>query len=74
MARTQKNLDLGHKAPDLIAWNVNQRGENAFWTKIGASWRHKDGKGMTLQLETLPMSGRIVLRQPMEPTEAGVRA
>lgn len=74
MARSQKSLDLSPKAPELIAWHVNQRGENAFWTKIGASWRHKDGKGMTLQLETLPMNGRIVLRQPLEPLENGARA
>lgn len=73
MARSQKSLDL-HKAPELIAWHVTNRGENAYWTKIGASWQHKDGKGMTLQLETLPMTGRIVLRAPREETDQRARA
>lgn len=73
MARSQKPLPLPHKGPDLIAWHVAQKGENAFWSKIGASWSHKDGKGMTLQLDTLPMNGRIVLRQPLEPVENGAR-
>jgi len=68
MARTQKPQPAAPttpKAPDYIAWHVQQKGDKAFWTKVGASWRHKDGKGHTLQLETLPINGRIVLREPM---------
>ena len=57
------------KAPDLVAWHVVQKGEKAFWNKVGACWQHKDKKGMTLQLETLPINGRIVLRQPNEDTK-----
>lgn len=64
------------KAPDLIAWHVMQKGKKSYWNKVGASWRHKDGKGMTLQLETVPINGRIVLRQPMAETsnEQGARS
>lgn len=69
MARTQKPQTAAPKAPDLIAWHVLQKGDKAFWTKVSASWHHKDGKGMTLQLETLPINGRIVLREPREPVE-----
>lgn len=68
MARTQKPQAETPKAPDHIAWHVLQKGDKAFWTKVGASWQHKDGKGMTLQLETLPIGGRIVLREPREVT------
>ena len=50
----------------FIAWHVVERGEKAFWSKAGASWLHKDGKGMTLQLEVMPINGRIILRQPAE--------
>ena len=35
---------------------------------VGAAWAHKDGKGYTLQLETCPINGRIVLRTPLEDT------
>ena len=47
-----------------------QKGDKAFWNKVGACWHHKDKKGMTLQLETLPINGRIVLRQPNEDAKA----
>ncbi len=73
MARTQKPQTPTPKAPDFIAWHVLTKGEKAFWTKLGASWRHRDGKGFTLQLETLPIDGRIVLRQPLAEAEDGAR-
>ncbi|HEV2817039.1 MAG TPA: hypothetical protein VGW40_07445 [Allosphingosinicella sp.] len=68
MARTQKPQPAAPenpKTPDLIAFHVQTKGDKTFWNKLGASWNHKDGKGMTLQLETLPMDGRIVLREPL---------
>jgi hypothetical protein len=72
MARTQTTPSLiPVKAPDFIAWHVQQKGEKSYWNKVGASWKHKDGKGMTLQLETLPINGRIVLRQPQDDSQQG---
>jgi hypothetical protein len=54
-----------NKPPRLIAFNVTERGKKKFWTRIGAAWDHEDGKGLTLQLELMPVSGgRIVLREP----------
>ena len=53
--------------PSLIAWHVSERGEKKFWTRIGAAWDHEDAKGLTIQLELMPVSGgRIVLRQPAD--------
>lgn len=53
------------KAPAFIAWHVAERGEKAFWTRIGAAWDHKDGEGLTLQLDLIPAAGgRIILRTP----------
>ena len=53
------------QSPALIAWYVAERGEKSFWTRIGAAWDHEDGKGMTLQLDLMPIGeGRIVLREP----------
>lgn len=68
MARTQTNRSTAPKAPDYIAWHVHSKGEKNYWTRVGASWNHQDGKGMTVQLETLPIGGRIVLRVPTEDT------
>jgi len=69
MARTQKAQAPAPKAPDFIAWHVQTRGENTFWTRLGASWLHHDGNGMSIQLETFPIDGRIVLRAPREETQ-----
>ena len=56
--------------PALIAWHVTERGVKSYWTRIGAAWDHEDAKGMTLQLELMPVGdGRIVLREPSVDTE-----
>ncbi len=35
-----------------------------FWTRIGSSWPHKDGKGFNLKLDLLPLDGStIVIRE-----------
>jgi len=36
---------------------------DAFWTRIGSAWPHKDGKGLNLVLSALPINGRLVLRE-----------
>jgi hypothetical protein len=54
------------KAPDFIAWHVSDSGEKAFWTKVGAAWFHRDRKGLSLQLEVMPIKGRVVLRTPLD--------
>ena len=54
------------KKPALIANTVKERGEDqkAFWTRIGAAWPHESGTGFTIQLDALPLDGRIVLTEP----------
>jgi hypothetical protein len=78
MTTRNRNYSRKEKArntqpPALIAYHVAERGEKAFWTRIGAAWDHEDAKGLTLQLELLPANGgRIVLREPnAEEGEAG---
>ena len=66
MARNTSNPAPEAKAPDFIAWHVANKGEKAFWTKVGAAWFHRDTKGITLQLEVVPINGRIVLRAPLD--------
>ncbi len=53
-------------APAFLAWHVTSKGGKSFWNKVGAAWRHKDGHGYTIQLEIVPINGRVVLRQPIE--------
>lgn len=43
--------------------NFEKDGEqDSSWSKIGAAWVHKDGKGFNIQMESLPVSGRAVMR------------
>ena len=54
--------------PTYIAYQVRE-GESEedeskdYWTRIGAAWEHKDGKGFGLKLDLFPRDGRIVLRE-----------
>ena len=35
-----------------------------YWTKVGAAWPHKDGKGLTITISPgISVSGRVVLRE-----------
>lgn len=50
------------KSPDYIVYFVPNR-KNAFWTRIGAAWNHKDGKGLNIETDFVPVGdGRFVLR------------
>ena len=36
---------------------------DAFWTRVGSAWPHKDGKGLNVVLSALPVGNRLVLRE-----------
>ena len=52
------------RAPTHIAYQVREgkEGEKSYWTRIGAAWQHKDGKGFNIQLHAAPFDGNIQLR------------
>ncbi len=53
------------KKPAFNAFTVEEReGKDAYWTKIGAAYGHKDKDGMTIVLSALPADKKIVLRRP----------
>ncbi len=58
------------KAPSHFAYHVRDRKDgDAIWTRIGSAWQHADRKGFNIQIETVPLDGRISLRVPAEKTE-----
>ena len=58
------------KAPSHIAYQIREReGKKAIWTRIGSAWAHTDGKGFNIQIETVPLDGRISLRVETEKKE-----
>lgn len=67
---TDTNPQPAGKAPSHVAYHVRERGhDESYWTRIGAAWAHADGKGFSIQIETLPLDGRIALRLPSEKTK-----
>jgi hypothetical protein len=50
------------KAPSHIAYHVRDGKDKGFWTRIGVAWQHKDGKGFNIQLDVVPLDGRIQVR------------
>ena len=62
--------------PSHIAYHVREGGTDKnghpknYWTRIGAAWQHDDQKGVTVELEVLPMPEggkvKVVLRTPKE--------
>jgi hypothetical protein len=65
MVRTSTATSTEPKTPAFQAWHVTYKGNDRIWTKVGAAWPHRDGKGLSLILLVIPMNGQIVLRQPL---------
>ncbi|HUQ71448.1 MAG TPA: hypothetical protein VM165_18110 [Planctomycetaceae bacterium] len=55
------------KAPSHSVYHVRDRnGQPGIWTRIGAAWAHNDGQGFNLQIDCVPLDGRITLRVATE--------
>lgn len=52
-----------NRAPTHSLYVVHGDGETARWTRIGAAWPNQDGKGFSMKLDAMPVTGRVVLRQ-----------
>ena len=64
------NNATASKSPSHIAYQVRDReGKKGFWTRIGSVWAHADGSGFNIQLECIPLDGRITLRVASEKKE-----
>ena len=70
MSTTEKTESTASKAPSHIVYQVRDReGQKGFFTRIGAAWPHKDGKGFSIQIDAVPLDGRITLRVASETKE-----
>lgn len=59
----------GTNKPSHVAYQVRDGKSDSFWTRIGVAWPSRDGKGFVLQLNAVPLDGKIVLRVP-DPKDA----
>jgi hypothetical protein len=70
MSTTTVTESTTSKAPSHIVYHVRDReGQKGFFTRIGAAWPHKDGKGFNIQVDSVPLDGRITLRVATESKE-----
>lgn len=55
------------KAPSHYVYHVRDReNKKGIFTRVGAAWPHGDGKGFNLQIDCVPLDGRLTLRIPSE--------
>lgn len=61
---SQRNEQTGRgNPPTHIAYHVRDTQDGkGFWARIGAAWKHGDGNGFNVQLEMVPLDGRVSLR------------
>lgn len=53
--------------PSHVAYSVREAsGGERYFNRVGAAFAHKDGQGFNLDLEAVPVNGRVVLRTPRE--------
>lgn len=70
MSKTNNSTEQTSKKPTHYAYQVREReGKKAIWTRIGAAWVHGDEQGFNVQIECVPLDGRITLRVASEPKE-----
>ena len=56
--------------PTHAIWQVQGEGDKARWNRVGAAWMHKDLKGANLKFDSIPLSGRVVVREITEQDNA----
>ena len=70
MSDSTDNQPAASKKPSHIAYQVREgKGDKGYFTRIGAAWPNKDGNGFNIQLEAMPIDGRITLRDASEKAE-----
>ena len=64
--QNQPQNEVGRR-PDFIAYNVKETKQGKpIFNNIGAAWQHIDQQGYDLQLDSMPVNGRITLRELRE--------
>lgn len=53
--------------PAAFLSSASESGEKrGVWTRVGAAWPNKDGRGFNVVLDVVPLDGRLILREPLE--------
>ncbi len=55
--------DTNTNRPTHAIYQVTGEGEQSYWHRVGAAWANKDGKGLSLRFDAMPLHGRIMIRE-----------
>lgn len=51
------------RSPSHIAYHVREgEDQKSYFNRIGSVWPHRDGEGFNIQLDSVPVDGRITIR------------
>lgn len=59
------------KQPSHHAFQVKEVDDKSYFNRVGVAFEHKDRKGFNIQLDSMPVNGRITLRTPKERLDEG---
>ena len=60
-----------NKKPALEPFTVREGSKGkSYFTRVGAAWPTKNGNGVTLYLDALPVDGKLILMPPKAKQEA----
>lgn len=60
----RKENDKPREGPSHLAYSVRTYGEDqSSWSRIGAAFPHRDGQGLDVVLDSVPVDGRVTLRE-----------
>ncbi len=62
--KLEPNIESSSSAPNYVAYQLTERKteEKPFWNRIGVGFMHRDGGGLNLVLNSLPIDGKVTLR------------
>lgn len=63
---TKRNDNAADNRPSHTVYHVVDQGKDKkFWNAVGSAWPHKDGKGFSIRLDSLPVAfdGNLTIRE-----------
>ena len=67
---TQTTSQATSRRPTHVAYSVREReNKRSEWRPIGVAGMHGDGKGINIQVDLIPLDGRITLRAAEDKTQ-----
>ena len=60
------------RSPSHIAYHVREgEDQKSYFNRIGSVWPHKDGEGFNIQLDSVPVDGRVTIRSVQDRAQDG---